>query len=84
MARATECLTSRGLQIENAVEMLVKNTPMSLLDKQWHSILWNPSSRTMLKDMAAAETLLLRNADQNPRSKSAQERLDSVTIELDR
>jgi len=84
MARATECLTSRGVQIENAVEMLVKNTPMSLLDKQWSSILWNPSTKTMLKDVAAAETLLLRNADQNPRSKSAQERLDSVIRELDR
>jgi DNA sulfur modification protein DndB len=84
MAKATECLMSRGEELEYAVKELTAGNKMSLLDKYWHSILWNPDTKKMMNEGAVAETMLLKGAGKNARTPEAQQRLDSILKERDK
>ncbi len=81
MAKATECLVSWGMELEQAVKVLVGGSPMSLFERQWHSVLWDPATRKMLNNIGLAETVLLNGAGQRARTVEAQQRLDEVKQE---
>jgi DNA sulfur modification protein DndB len=78
MAKATECLVSRGEQLEKAVHALTKGSQMNLFDPVWHSILWDPEHKKMLNYFNLAETVLLNGAGKEARNEAAQFRLDEV------
>jgi hypothetical protein len=83
MARATECLMSRGQDVEDAVHDLITDNEMSLLSSTWHSILWNPDTKKMMNEGALAETLLLTTAGKDPRTPDAGARLEEFLKERD-
>ena len=84
MAKATECLMSRGETLEDAVKALVAGSKMSLLDKDWHSILWNPDTKKMVNEGTVAESMLLKGAGRKARTPEAQQRLESILKERDK
>ena len=83
MARATECLLSRGRDVEEAVHDLITANVMNLLSSTWHSILWNPDTKKMMNEGALAETLLLTTAGKHPRTPDAGFRLERFLKERD-
>jgi DNA sulfur modification protein DndB len=84
MAKATECLISQGEELEYAVRALIAGNKMSLLDRDWHSILWNPDTKKMMNEGVVAETLLLNGAGKKARTSEAQQRLDAIRKERDK
>jgi len=81
MAKATECLVSREIELDDAVKMLVDSSEMSLFNPEWESVLWDPNTRTMLNKVGLAETILLNGAGQDARTPDAQKRLDDFREE---
>ena len=84
MAKATECLMSRGETLEDAVKALVAGNKMNLLDKDWHSILWNPDTKKMVNEGTVAESMLLKGAGKKARTPEAQQRLENILKERDK
>lgn len=78
MAKATECLVSQGMELEEAVKILTKGSPMSLFERVWHSVLWDPATRKMLNNAGLAETVLLNGAGHEARTEEAQRKLNEV------
>lgn len=83
-ARAAECLVSRGAALRRAISRLIEKTEFSLSASCWHDILWDPITRKMRWDTAAAETLLLRNLGEEPRTEKAGKRLEGIIAERKR
>ena len=81
MARATECLVSRGEELDEAVRSLTTGNQMSLFDPVWHSVLWDPVNKKMLNNVGLAETVLLNGAEKEARTESAQNRLNKLIKE---
>ncbi len=84
MAKATEFLISEGEELEEAVRVSVAGNTMRLLDKDWHSVLWNPNTKKLMNKGTADETLLLNGAGKSARTPEAQRSLDAIRKERDK
>lgn len=67
-ARASQVLVMRGLSLEDAVSSLLE-ADMSIASSNWHNILWDPVSETMITNkLVLAETQLLQLAGHEART----------------
>ncbi|OGU05537.1 MAG: hypothetical protein A2075_23890 [Geobacteraceae bacterium GWC2_58_44] len=77
-ARSVQLLIARGKSIEVSFDVLLKTT-MSLSDKSWNYILWDPINRTMITNkLVIAETQLLTLSGQTPRNNQCKIKLDQL------
>ena len=77
-ARATQLVMSTGKSMAEAVRELYKGITPWLSDPRWHHILWDPIAKTMLRDTALAETMLLTSAGFASRSPAAAKKLEDL------
>lgn len=77
-ARATQVLVQRGLSIEESVCSLLQ-VEMNLSSSNWHNILWDPISESMIAGkLALAETQLLQLAGHDARTARNQQNLEAL------
>lgn len=77
-ARSVQVLNGRGYSVEAAVDVL-HEAEMYLGNKNWHNILWDPVSSTMITNkLLLAETQLLVLAGQAARNKQSKNKLDEL------
>lgn len=77
-ARATQLLTSRGLDTKGAVSELLK-ADMNISSNDWHNILWDPIGETMITSkLVMAETQLLRLCGHEARTMRNAQSLDDL------
>ena len=78
LARAVQRVVATGETVEDAVEVLLKDITPWLNNKEWHHILWDPGSKSMLNKTTIAETLLLTTAGHDARSAAAAKKLKDI------
>lgn len=77
-AKAVQFLVSEGQTISNAVSKLSK-VNMSILDEEWHHILWDPFDEKMITNkVAVAEAQLLNLSGSSQRSNINYKNLEKV------
>lgn len=77
-ARATQLLLSRKDSMASAIEKLLK-VDLYLQNSQWHQILWDPISKTMITNkLIIAEAQLLNLANQACRNKASLQKLNTL------
>jgi len=77
-ARSLQVLNVRGRSIEDAVNALLE-VDMYLSNPNWHYILWDPISNTMITNkLLLAETQLLTLAGEAPRNKLSGKKLKEL------
>ncbi|ELB2944644.1 MULTISPECIES: DNA sulfur modification protein DndB [Vibrio harveyi group] len=77
-ARATQLLVQRGSSVEDAVTSLLQ-ADMNISSQNWHHILWDPISETMITNkLAMAETQLLRLSGHDARTTRNQSNLEQI------
>ncbi|WP_368211519.1 DNA sulfur modification protein DndB [Aeromonas sp. s10] len=77
-ARAVQLLVARKMPLSDAVKVLL-TAEMNILKEDWHHVLWNPVTETMVTGtMIVAEAQLLRLSGQNLRNCTSAKRLDRL------
>ena len=77
-ARAAQLLVARKIPLVDAVKALLA-AEMNLLKEDWHHVLWNPVTQTMVTGtMIVAEAQLLRLSGQSARNNSSAKRLERL------
>lgn len=77
-ARAVGLLVSRKIPLIDSIQKLLA-AEMSLLEEDWHHVLWNPVTQTMITgSMTIAEAQLLRLSNQRPRNSSSAKKLERL------
>lgn len=81
-ARAVQLLTSRGMSLTSSVNTL-STANLYLSVKDWHYILWDPISSTMITNkVVLAETQLLNLAGEEARSVKNKQQLEDFLTSL--
>ena len=81
-ARAVQLLVSRGVELTDAVKQL-SDAEMYLQEPEWHHILWDPISSTMVANkILIAEAQLLRLAGHALRTKASGTKLDDLLASI--
>lgn len=82
VAKVTQLLLSRGKTIEQALDTIL-SANLSLDTRDWHHILWNPIDHQMInKKVIIAETKLLNMIGETARTRTNQNKLDELILEL--
>ena len=82
--RAVQLLVSRGIGLKDAIEQL-RGAEMYLQKPEWHHILWDPISSTMITNkILIAEAQLLRLAGHELRTKTSGKKLDELLASIGR
>ena len=80
--RAVQLLVSRGVKLHNAIEDL-GSVEMYLQEPDWHHILWDPITSTMVTNkIIIAEAQLLRLSGHDLRSKASGKKLDELLASI--
>lgn len=67
-AKAVQFLVSQGIKLSQAISKLSK-VNMSILEEEWHNILWDPIDQKMIPNkIVVAEAQLLKLSESNQRS----------------
>jgi len=77
-ARAVQLLVARKIPLTDAIKTLL-TAEMNILKEDWHHVLWNPVTQTMVNGtMIVAEAQLLRLSGQGARNSSSEKKLERL------